>query len=536
MKAMEQARTKPEEIKEKILKNESFDVGEEIITEGEKLRRDEEKERETRARESFKLNTETKTSCEIVLKEHSDELLRDLAEEYYNENEDLIKKETKVYSKDISREAKYDIVRNLGIFDQLKNKKGNWTEGQFDKFALAEGYDELRAQLKSEKMSAETPALILNSLEARRREIQEKLDKRDMVGENLDYALNGTARLDAVKKYNKIFSAQVELAEKIYGGSLIGDKEKNLLNKFGYAGQGVIDDKVILKEKEQETRKETKEKVFGKEWNILNDTEKTKHNNNFETFVKSKVEKQLNETARKYGMDEEAVLALMNKGYSPENFHARGNSYKFGLGKKIYVGNGREGLSKKEFREFIKQHKEDFEKEIIANAKQKMNMEASSARDLFLGLKEKVSKLAFEPESAQEELLKSFAGLKEKMINEAIIKDIKKEDKTREQLGKIARKFEGGDLVLGANDLLKTLVSRKNENLSQLTGDDFDKDFDSITKFFGDFGISTDSFGTMDDGKKAEFKKKYKKNAKRKKGFVTFMLDLAEAVLSPGKK
>ena len=79
------------------------------------MRMDEEKERESHARESFKLSAETEKASVDVLKENSDEILRDLAEGYYNENEELIKQATKVYNKNISREAKYDIVRQLGV-------------------------------------------------------------------------------------------------------------------------------------------------------------------------------------------------------------------------------------------------------------------------------------------------------------------------------------------------------------------------------------------------------------------------------------
>lgn len=528
---MEQPKTKPKESEEKIPKTETIDADAEFITEGEKMRMSEEKERETRARESFKLNAETKTSCEVVLKENSDELLRDLAEEYYNENEDLIKKETKVYSKDISREAKYDIVRNLGIFDQLKNKKGDWTEEQFEKFALAEGYDEIRAQLKTGKMSAETPALVLNSLEISKREIQEKLDKRNMKSEKLEYVLAGAERTEAIKKYNKIFSAQVELSEKIYGGSLIGEKEKKLLSKFGYAGQGTIDVKTILKEKEQETVKEFKEKIFGNDWKNLSDAEKIKHNNNFDNFVKSKIEKQSDKIAKKYGIDEDAALALMYAGYPPEKFKARRKPFR--LGKSIYVANGSNGLSKKQFKEFIKIQTENFEKEISVKANEKASAEEANARDLFLGLKEKVSKLAFEPESAQKEMIESFAGLKEKIINEGIAKDFKKEEKTREQLERITKKFEGGKSK--ADDFLNSLINRKGKGISELTNGDFDENFGHIKDFMSDFEIPTDGFEAMGAGKKGKFKERYKKNAKSKTGFVKFMMDFAEALLSPNK-
>lgn len=529
---MEQPKTKPKESEEKIPKSEFLDVGVEFVTEGEKMRMSEEKEREIRARESFKLSSESEKNSADILKENSDEIFRDLAEEYYNENEDFIKQEARVYNKDISREVKYDIVRNLGVFDQFKNKKGNWTEGQFEKFALAEGYDEMRAQLKSGKMSAETPALILNSLEISKKEIQEKLDKRNTNGNNLDYALNGAEREIAIKKYNKIFSTQVELAEKIYGGSLVGDKEKKLLSKFGYAGQGSFDAKEILKEKNQEVLKEIKEKIFGNDWKILSDAEKTKYNNNFDSFAKSKIEKQADKTAKKYGIDEDAVLALMHNGYPPEKF--KEHSKFFGFGKKIYFENNKDGFSKKEFKEFVKDHKERFEKDVVVKANEKASIEEANARDLFLGLKEKVSKFAFEPESAQKELAESFAVLKEKIINEGIAKSFKKEEKTREQLERIAKNFEGGRST--ADDFLKSLVSRSGKGVSELTDGDFDENFDHIKDFMDDFGIPTEGFETVDAGKKGKFKEGYKKNIKSKTGFVKFMMDLAECFLGPNKK
>ena len=55
----------------------------------------------------------------------------------------------------------------------------------------------------------------------------------------------------------------MELAEKIYGGFLLTeDDKKALLDNFGYFGQGAIDAKAILKEKEQEALKEFKEKFL----------------------------------------------------------------------------------------------------------------------------------------------------------------------------------------------------------------------------------------------------------------------------------
>ena len=529
--AMEQIKTKSKESEEKIPKTETFDIGVEFITAGEKMRMDEEKERESHARESFKLSAETEKASVDILKENSDKILRDLAEEYYNENEDLIKQECKVYSKDISREAKYDIVRNLGVFDQLKNKKGNWTEESFEKFALAEGYDELRAQLKSSKTNIETPALILNSLEISKKEIQKNLDKIDMGSEEFYYALNGKARTEALKKCNKIFLTQIELVEKIYGGSLLGDKDKEILSKFGYAGQGFRDVRAIIKENEQDVLKEVKEKVFGKDWNGLSDAEKAKYNNNFDSFVKSNTEKQSDKTAKKYGIDERAVLALVSDGYLPENFEKRRKSFRWG--KKFYVAKGEKGLSEKQFRQFIENHKESFEKEIAGKAGERAGMEEANAKDLFLGLKEKISKLAFEPESAQKEMIKSFAELKEKIINEGIEKSFKKEEKTREQLERITKKFEGGKSE--AENFVKALVSRKGKGLGELTDGNFDENFDHIKDFMGDFGIPTDGFETMDAGKKGKFKERYNKNAKSKTGFVGFMLDFAESLLSSNK-
>ena len=530
MKTMEQIKTKPKESEEKIPKTETVDV--EFVTEGEKMRMDEEKERESRVRESFKLSAETEKASVDVLKENSDEILRDLAEAYYNENEDFIKQEAKVYNIDISREAKYDIVRNIGVFDQLKNKKGDWSEENFEKFALAEGYDELRAQLKSGKMTVETPALILNSLEISKKEIQEKLDKRDMKGEKLEYVFGGVARIEAIKKYNKIFSAQMELAEKIYGGSLAGEKEKKFLNKFGYLGQGVFDIKAIEKEKEQEVLKEVKEKIFGNDWKGLSDAEKTKYNNNFDSFVQSKIEKQVDKTAEKYGIDREAVLALMCVGYPPEKFKARRKFFR--LEKSIFFENTGKSFSKKEFKQFIKDNKDGFEKEITLKAGEKASIEEANARDLFLGLKEKVSKLAMEPGSAQKEMAEAFAGLKEKMINEGIKKSLKKEEKTREQLERITKKFEGGKPEM--DRLLRDLVSRKGRGLSELTDGDFDENFDHIKDFMSDFEIPTDGFETMDIGKKGKLKEGYKKNAKSKTGFAKFMIDFAESLLSPSKQ
>ena len=529
--AMEQIKTKSKESEEKIPKTETSDIGVEFITGGEKMRMDEEKERESHARESFKLSAETEKASVDILKENSDKILRDLAEEYYNENEDLIKQECKVYSKDISREAKYDIVRNLGVFDQLKNKKGNWTEESFEKFALAEGYDELRAQLKSSKTNIETPALILNSLEISKKEIQKNLDKIDMGSEEFYYALNGKARTEALKKCNKIFLTQIELVEKIYGGSLLGDKDKEILSKFGYAGQGFRDVRAIIKENEQDVLKEVKEKVFGKDWNGLSDAEKAKYNNNFDSFVKSNTEKQSDKTAKKYGIDERAVLALVSDGYLPENFEKRRKSFRWG--KKFYVAKGEKGLSEKQFRQFIENHKESFEKEIAGKAGERAGMEEANAKDLFLGLKEKISKLAFEPESAQKEMIKSFAELKEKIINEGIEKSFKKEEKTREQLERITKKFEGGKSE--AENFVKALVSRKGKGLGELTDGNFDENFDHIKDFMGDFGIPTDGFETMDAGKKGKFKERYNKNAKSKTGFVGFMLDFAESLLSSNK-
>ena len=529
--AMEQIKTKSKESEEKIPKTETFDIGVEFITAGEKMRMDEEKERESHARESFKLSAETEKASVDVLKENSDEILRDLAEGYYNENEELIKQATKVYNKNISREAKYDIVRQLGVFDELKNKKGNWTEESFEKFALAEGYDELRAQLKSGKTNIETPALILNSLEISKKEIQKKLDKRDVSSEKLDYALSGEARTEAIKKYNKIFSAQMELAEKIYGGSLLTEDDKKALDNFGYFGQGAIDAKAILKEKEQEALKEFKEKIFGVDWKNLSDAEKAKYGNNFDNFSKSKIEKQVNETAKKYGIDERAVLALVSDGYLPENFEKRRKSFRWG--KKFYVAKGEKGLSEKQFKQFIENSKEKFEKGIAQKITEKVKLEKIDAEKLFLGLEKKVSKLAFEPESAQEDMIKVFAELREKIINEGIEKSFKKEEKTREQLERITKKFEGGKSE--AENFVKALVSRKGKGLGELTDGDFDENFDHIKDFMGDFGIPTDGFETMDAGKKGKFKERYKKNAKSKAGFVGFMLDFAESFLSSNK-
>lgn len=531
MKEMEQPEAKTKESEQKASKIEQEDVKVEFITEGEKMRMDEEKERTERSIVSSKLSAETEKASADVLKENSDKILRDLTEEYYNENEDSVRQKTKVYDKNISREAKYDIVRNLGAFDEIKNKKGTWAEESFEKFALAEGYDELRAQIKSGKTGIETPALILNSLEISKKEIQKKLDERDMNSDNLEYVLNGVARTEAIKKYTKIFSAQIELAEKIYGGTLMGEDDKKNLIKFGYLGEGLVHGKALAKEKEAEVLKEIKEKIFGTKWDILSKEEKDKYGNDFNQFVKSNIEKQTGDIGKKYDIDEKTALALMEHGYYPENFSIKMKSFR--MGSNVYLAGGGDGVSEKEFKQFIKNYKDSFEKDIVKKAGEKAELEEMGARNLFLGLKEKVSKLAIKPEAAQKEMTKAFAELKEKMINDGIEKSLKKEEKTREQLERITRKFEGGKPE--AENFLKALVNRKGKGISELTDGDFDENFGNIRDFMGDFGISTDSFETMDAGKKGKLKERYKKNAKNKTGFVKFMLDFVEALLSPNK-
>lgn len=531
IKSMEQPDTKTKESEQKASKIEQADVKVEFITEGEKMRMDEEKERTERSIVSSKLSAETEKASMDVLKENSDKILRDLAEEYYKENEEIIREKIKVYDKNISREAKYDIVRNLGVFDEIKNKKGNWAEESFEKFALAEGYDELRAQIKSGKTGVETPALILNSLEISKKEIQEKLDKRDMNSSKLEYVLNGAERLEAVKKYNKFFSAQIELAEKIYGGTLMGEDDKKNLSKYGYSGQGLVDGKAIMKEKEQEVLREAKEKVFGNDWNGLSDVGKAEYNNSFDNFAKSRIEKQTGGIGKKYDIDEKTALALMEHGYYPENFSIKMKSFR--MGSKVYLAGGGDGVSEKEFKQFIKNYKDSFEKDIVKKAGEKAELEEMGAKNLFLGLKEKVSKLAIKPEAAQKEMAKAFAELKEKMINDGIEKSLKKEEKTREQLERITKKFEGGKPE--TENFLKALVTRKGKGISELTSGDFDENFGNIKDFMGDFGISTDGFETMDAGKKGKFKERYKKNAKNKTGFVKFMLDFVESLLTPNK-
>ena len=545
IKGMEQPKAETKESEQKASKIEQADVKVEFITEGEKMRMDEEKERTERSIESSKLSVETEKASADVLKENSDKILRDLAEEYYNENEDSVRQKIKVYDKNISREAKYDIVRNLGVFDEIKNKKGNWAEESFEKFALAEGYDELRAQIKSGKTGIETPALILNSLEISKNKLLNKLNERE-IKNGIEYVLSDEARGEVRIKYNKIFSAQIELAEKIYGGTLMGENDKKNLIKFGYLGTGLVEGKALAKEKEAEVLKEIKEKIFGTKWDILSKEEKDKYGNDFNQFVKSNIEKQIGDIGKKYDIDEKTAMALMYEGYYPENFTIRGpfkNFTKaiFSFGKipirgslrtKFYDGSDTYS-SEKRFKQFIESSKEHFEKNIAEKTSEKINQERMESKGLFEGLKEKVSKLAIKPEVAQKEMTKAFAELKEKMINDGIEKSLKKEEKTREQLERITKKFEGGKPE--TENFLKALVTRKGKGISELTGGDFDENFGNIKDFVGDFGISTDGFETMDAGKKVKLKERYNKNAKNKTGFVKFMLDFVESLLTPNK-
>lgn len=537
MKGMEQPEAKTKESEQKTQKIEQADIKVEFITEGEKMRMDEEKERAERVMESSKLSAENEKTSQAVLKESSDEILRNLAEEYYKENEEIIRQKTKVYDKNISREAKYDIVRNLGAFDEIKNKKGNWTEESFGKFAMAEGYDEIRAQLKLGKTGMETPALLMNALEKNKEELQKKLNERDK--KSLDYALNGEARLEALKKYNNIFSAQIELAEKIYGESLLKENDKKNLIKFGYFGEGLVDDKALSKEKEAEALKEIKEKIFGTKWGTLSKEEKDKHSNDFNQFVESNIEKQIGGIGKKYGIDEKTALSLMENGYYPENFSIKMKSFR--MGSKFYLAGGGDGVSEKEFNQFIKKYKENFEKEVAKKSSEKINQEWTESKELFLGLREKISKLAKNPEKAEGGIVKAFTELKEKTIKEGIKNSLKKEEKTKEELEKITKEFSGGKEE--ASQFLEAVISRK--GLEELTGGEFDENIDTIGEFLGGFGISTEFLDNLVAEEKSDkwskqqmekIRKGYKANAKNKKGLVSWMVEMVATLMNPPSK
>lgn len=542
---MEQSKTNPKEGEPKAAKIESADIKVDFLTAGEKLRNEEEKKLSEERLESFKLSAENDKTSSDVLKESSDKIIRDLAEDYYNNNEDLIRQKTGFYEKNISREAKYDIVKKdeIGAFNDLKNKKGYWFKEHFDKLAIADGCDEIRAQLKSGKTRIESPVLLLNVLERRTKEIENELYAKDKNGALL---LIGAGRINVEKKHNQIFSAQVELAEKIYGNNLLGEADKKLISRF-------ISDKRVeitkdIELRKEETLKEIKEGIFGREWSGLDEKARGEYGNDFNLFANSKIEKQIQiigDDAKKYGIDQKTVLGLMNCGYNLENFKTTGF-----FRTKFHVADFGKGLSKQEFKQFIKSSQEVFEKEISEQGAQKALKalkEQGDAIIIFGKLREKISKLAQNPDEAEGGIVKIFADIKKKIIAEGIKNSVMKEGKSKEQLEKITQEFGGdeGDKKESISQFLGDIINRK-MGLENLTEGDFDENIDTMTSFVEGYGISTDFVDQlMNDeksgnkwaaGEMGKIRKGYKNNVKKKKGFVSWTIDLMSMMMNPPKE
>lgn len=545
MNEMEQPKTNPKEGEPEAVKIESADIKVDFFTAGEKLRNEEEKKLSEERLESFKLSAENDKTSNDALKESSDKIIRDLAEDYYNNNEDLIKQKTGFYEKNISREAKYDIVKKdeIGAFNDLKNKKGYWSEEHFDKFAIANGYDEIRAQLNSGKMRIESPIVLLNALERRIKEIINELKATDKNGALL-LVRDGADRMNAEKKYNQIFSAQVELAEKIYGKTF-NENDKKAISRFGLDRLEVAADwKNLVIEKKEEARKEIKERIFGKEWSGLDEKAKGEYGNDFNLFANSKIEKQIQiigDDAKKYGIDQKTVLGLTDSGYNLENFKTTGL-----FRKKFHIASFGKGLSKEEFKQFIKSSQEVFENEISEQGTQKALKEQGNAIIIFKELKEKISKLAKNPDEAEGGIVKFFADIKERIIAEGIKNSVMKEGKSKEQLEKIAKEFggnEGGEKELKLQ-FLDAIINRE-RGLENLTGD-FDEDIENITGFMNSYGIPTDFVDQLASGEESgnkwaagemgKIRKGYKDNVKKKKGFISWTIDLMSTMVNPPKE
>lgn len=527
---MESSFEKPSSIEEKSKESQKREAAEKIEAEKELPRpwEEMEKEEEEKLIEKYtpkvELSKESQRFISDYLKEEVEKRKIEFTKEWAWKHKGELAAEG-IFLEKLSEERKVAIAIEKGALNELKRKEEYRKE-----FEEIENLNALRFDLGKKYLPLESQFLLLNFLEKkgeRTKEEIEKMIKKEKESVSIEEKLVLIEEIKAKKKeLDRLFEVNKELAEKISGRNLEAETKKEIDTKIE-PKEKYIENR--LEEAKTNQENELKLKLFENKWKKLSDKEKETFKDPID-FADTQImiiSQKL--SARGIKIDPGGCLALLARGYNPEEFRLKGI-----LRKKIEVREG-EGYSKKEFLVVLKKQKQEFDTKIEEGAKEKLadQWEKEYQKLLREGMDKKIKELAESPEKA---INRMYQKVKDRLIAEFTEKNLKEEKKTKEKLEKIKEEFDKKGVNL--REFISGVLSRKGE-LGELKGD-LEEDEENIISFLEGYGVKIGEGGLKEKiglEKYERIANEYKEKVRKKIGFLEFLLMLIFLLLeAPAKE
>lgn len=176
---------------------------------------------------------------------------------------------------------------------------------------------------------------------------------------------------------------------------------------------------------------------------------------------------------------------------------------------------------KQELDEFLKGKLEEKVKEVLSQEWE----EKSKTREAEIKrlIEKEIIPLAQSPEKAVEGVEGVYKRVRERLITEFVEKDLKKQEKTRQELERIEKVFSGEERKAG--EFIDNVLHRKGV-LENLQGD-WEKDQEVLSEFLFNWGIEVSS-KRLDQYQKimAQKGKNYERAIRKKRGFLEWFLEM----------
>lgn len=427
----------------------------------EKVRTEEEGRLIEEYAEKSQLSGKGKDSIENALKEEADRRKIEFAKGWFEEHRDEIKdKGYDVRTADESYMVR--VTSELGGLKELRSK-----EEYREKNEEIENFYALRADLQKESIPIESQFLMLNALNKRGERIEDELDRAQAAGDK-EAVKAKELQLEELSKTGR------ELAEKITGRNLRKEGEEgewpDFLNREDYIQVGIDGRKYKVQEELGQMPKRIKEdRLRG----IFCD--------------------ELKWTTETRGLFRKRIVVRDENGKEQGSF------------------------TKKEADEFLRIKAEENRKKHFGEKWEGDNAERESIIKGFIV--REVNALGRSPEKAEGGIEAVYGRVKERLITEFAEKDLKKKEKTKEELKTIEEEFKGK----GKNptEFIDSAIHRRGK-LKELKGK-WEEDEDNITEFLEnwDFSVSPEAL----KGKKETIGKSYEKAVTKERGFLEWLLD-----------
>lgn len=465
--------------------------------------------------ESWKLNKETQGACESFLSEIAEEKRGEFAQEWFKEHQQELKEKIPSVSQ-MSEKMRIEVAVDNGAFKELRTK-GEYRE----KHEEIENLNTMRLSLSMGRMKLETPILILDQLNKKTERIKEEIKEMQRRGES-----PGVIEIKE-KKLGNLLKTRKELAEKISGQDLEKEALKSaeghplftdFTNKDNYVKENIESRLKEVLDKKVEAN-------FRKEWDSLSDEEKEKYQDGPLFFADGKLRDfrmRVNKFDKKGDIKDGTLWTLMAKGYKPEDIKVVrrvGNLWR----KKIWVKTEKKELllSKKKFKEGAQREGEDFLKKLEGETRKDLAKEWEKGRQDALGsfMEERIGLIT--KDLGPDKVKEMSQRLRKEVLAEFIEKDLKKDEKTAEQLREIKKNFEKKGIKT------TEFISAANSKQEELNNPE------SLRDFLGEYGIRT-SEENIDNFIKGY--PNYQKVLRQERGFLMVIFSLIFELIFGGSK